>query len=278
MTVLQTMWGKAVAVRIRARRVFVLGTVLASLLLVALPRAHALDPDRRISQYAHTAWRVRDGAFAGAPSAITQTTDGYVWIGTRGGLVRFDGVRFVPWLPPAGKQLLSPNISALLGARDGSLWIGTDAGLSRWKDGDLINYSDPMGSINDIQEDRNGTLWVSRAQLDDDKGSLCEVVGTKLRCHGKSEGVPPLDDGPLLCDAWGNVWIGGSSMLTRWKPDSSRTYPIKGLESGGDFRGVQALASAPDGSLMVGMTRSGPTLGLQQLVDGVSGSLLSHGD
>ena len=75
----------------------------------------------------------------------------------------------------------------------------------------------------------------------------------------------------LSYDARGNLWIGGSSMLTRWKPDSSssRTYPIKGLESGGDFRGVEALASAPDGSLMVGMTRPGPTLGLQEFVDGV---------
>lgn len=43
-----------------------------------------LDQDRRISQYAHTAWRVRDGAFAGTPDAITRTTDGYVWIGTNG--------------------------------------------------------------------------------------------------------------------------------------------------------------------------------------------------
>jgi PAS domain S-box-containing protein len=239
------------------------------MLLSGLPPALALDPDRRISQYAHTAWRVRDGAFAGTPDAITQTTDGYVWIGTTGGLVRFDGVRFVPWLPSAGKQLLSSNISALLGARDGSLWIGTDAGLSRWKDGDLVNYSDPTGFINDIQEARNGPLWVSRAQLDDDKGSLCEVVGTKLRCHGNSEGVPPLSGGPLLCDVRGNVWIGGSSTLTSWKPGSSSTYAIKSLESGGDFSGVQALANAPDGSLMVGMTRPGPTLGLQQLVDGV---------
>jgi PAS domain S-box-containing protein len=263
------MWGKAVIVRIRPRRVFVLGTALASLLLVALPRALALDPDRRISQYAHTAWRVRDGALAGAPYAVTQTTDGYLWIGTIGGLVRFDGVRFVPWLPPAGKQLPSSNISALLGARDGSLWIGTDAGLSRWKGGDLINYLDPEGLINDIQEDRNGTLWISRTNLNDDKGSLCEVAGTKLRCHGKSEGVPPLAGGPLLCDVRGNVWIGGSSMLTRWKPGSSTRYAIKGLESGGDFPGVQALASAPAGSLMVGMTRSGPTLGLQEFVDGV---------
>jgi hypothetical protein len=54
------MWSRAVVVRIRARRVFVLGTAVAGLLLVALPRALALDPDRRISQYAHTAWRVRD--------------------------------------------------------------------------------------------------------------------------------------------------------------------------------------------------------------------------
>jgi hypothetical protein len=73
MRVLQTMWGRAV--QIRARRAFALGTVLASLLLVALPRALALDPGRRISQHAHTAWRVHDGAFAGAPTAITQTTE-----------------------------------------------------------------------------------------------------------------------------------------------------------------------------------------------------------
>jgi ligand-binding sensor domain-containing protein len=117
-----------VIVRIRARRVFVLGTAVASLLLIALPRAQALDPDRRISQYAHTAWRVRDGAFAGAPSAITQTTDGYVWIGTFAGLLRFDGVRFVPFIPPAGKHLPNPAVISLLGATDGSLWIGTAAG------------------------------------------------------------------------------------------------------------------------------------------------------
>jgi ligand-binding sensor domain-containing protein len=247
------------------------------LFLLAANSVRAVDPNSHLSQYAHTAWRTRDGVFIGTTNTLSETLDGYLWIGTTGGLIRFDGVRFVPWSAPAGKRLLSSDISSLLGARDGSLWIGTHAGLSRWKDGDLINYPDPMGLINDIQEDRNGTIWVSRANLDDDKGSLCEVVGTKLRCHGKSDGVPPLDDGPLLCDAWGNVWIGGSSMLTRWKPDSFRTYAIKGLESGGDFPGVQALANAPDGSLIVGMTRSGPTLGLQQFVDGVWKPFVARG-
>jgi hypothetical protein len=61
-TVLQTTWQKAVVVRIRARRVFVLDAVLANLSLVALPRTLGLDPDRRISQYghpcvAHPEWR-----------------------------------------------------------------------------------------------------------------------------------------------------------------------------------------------------------------------------
>jgi len=247
-------------------------------LFFAASSVWAVDPNSRLSQYSHTAWRTRDGVFSGTTTGnISQTTDGYLWIGTTGGLVRFDGIRFVLWSPPAGERLLSSNISALLGARDGSLWIGTHSGLSRWKDGDLINYPDPNGLIVDIQEDSNGTIWVSRSQLDDEKGSLCEVADTKLRCHGKSDGVPPLNDGPLLCDARGNVWIGGSSMLTRWKPGSSSTYAIKGLESGGDFPGVQALANGPDGSLMVGMTRPGATLGLQQLVDGVWKPFVARG-
>src|ERR1700678_1868493 len=88
--------------------------------LLACPPAFAVDPDRRISQYAHTAWRVRDGVFAGAPTAITQTTDGYVWIGTLGGLLRFDGVRFVRWTPPAGDHLPATAVISLLGAADGS--------------------------------------------------------------------------------------------------------------------------------------------------------------
>ena len=56
-----------------------------------------LIPTGRISQYAHSAWRMQDGPFGSAPNTITQTTDGYVWIGTMSGISRFDGVRFVSW-------------------------------------------------------------------------------------------------------------------------------------------------------------------------------------
>src|SRR5260370_42493395 len=118
------------------------------LLLVGVNPANALDPERRISQYAHTAWRIEDGVFSGSPHAITQTTDGYLWIGTEAGLVRFDGVRFFRWTTPDGKPLFSASIYSLLGARDGSLWIGNGISLSRVKNGEVFNYREPLGRIN----------------------------------------------------------------------------------------------------------------------------------
>ena len=65
------------------------------LLFLAPSSAWAVDPARHISQYAHSAWRTQDAVFNGSPVVITQTTDGYLWIGTNVGLLRFDGVRNV---------------------------------------------------------------------------------------------------------------------------------------------------------------------------------------
>ncbi len=62
-------------------------------------RAYGLDPDRAMSQYTHDYWNVGQG-FAGGPVyAIAQTKDGYLWLGTEMGLVRFDGSRFVFFHP-----------------------------------------------------------------------------------------------------------------------------------------------------------------------------------
>src|SRR5271155_3148488 len=111
--------------------------ILAVVALILCSSGLALAPDRRISQYAHTAWRIQDGFFSGTPQAITQTADGYLWIGTEAGLVRFDGISFVPWTPPNGEALPSSRIHSLLGTSDGSLWIGTARGLARWSEGEL---------------------------------------------------------------------------------------------------------------------------------------------
>ena len=69
--------------------------------------AATLDSIRRISQYGHRKWRIQDAYFPGLPQDIAQTKDGYLWIGTDAGLVRFDGVRFVPWDSPNDEQLPS---------------------------------------------------------------------------------------------------------------------------------------------------------------------------
>jgi ligand-binding sensor domain-containing protein len=152
------------------------------LVILAAPPVWAVDPSRHISQYAHTAWRIQDGFFGALPRAITQTRHGYVWIGTENGLVRFDGVRFVAWTPPAGAQLPSPTVVSLLGARDGSLWIGTIAGLSRWKDGQLVTYPG-RAWITSIIEDRGGRVWLTRFPFATPvDGALCEAAAAGLRC------------------------------------------------------------------------------------------------
>ena len=125
----------------------------------------ALDPGRRISQYSHTAWRIQEGVFSGAPRAITQTQDGYLWIGGRGGLLRFDGVRFVPWTSPDGKHLPSSDISSLLAARDGSLWIGMEGGLSHWDKQHLTYYLITPERINSIAIFNNGIDAFRRDQI-----------------------------------------------------------------------------------------------------------------
>src|SRR5215468_7185437 len=121
-----------VGIERRTARHFLALAVVLAMLLAVLSSAFALDPSLDISQYAHTAWKVRDGFAKGEITAIAQTPDGYLWLGTEFGLLRFDGVRAVPWQPPRGEQLPSGFIFRLLGARDGTLWIGTLKGLASW--------------------------------------------------------------------------------------------------------------------------------------------------
>ena len=131
-----------------------------SIALICSARSFALDPSLDVSQYAHTAWKVREGFTKGTIFSIAQTPDGYLWLGTEFGLVRFDGVQAVPWQPPNGEQLPSNFIQDLLVARDGTLWIGTEKGLASWKDGKLTQYPEVAGyRIYSLLQDAEGTIW-----------------------------------------------------------------------------------------------------------------------
>ena len=213
--------------------------IFCVLLLVVLTiSGSAVNPDKRITQYAHTAWRVRDGIFNGAPNAITQTTDGYIWIGTLGGLVRFDGLRFVPWSPPDGQSLFaSKSIFSLLPAKDGSLWIGTGTNLAHLKDGVVTNYTDALGRINSIVEDRDGSIWYTRSRVNDTKGPLCRVIDANVRCLGSAEGISVPYAEPLATDSDGNIFP--DEIYAAPKSWVERAYPklihFNRLPKGGHF-------------------------------------------
>src|ERR1700722_16800104 len=113
--------------------------VALGILLACCRCAFALDPSLDINQYAHTAWKIRDGFARGHIASIDQTPDGYLWLGTEFGLLRFDGVRAVPWQPLQNQHLPPGTIFSLLAARDGTLWIG-GKGLASWKDGKLTQF------------------------------------------------------------------------------------------------------------------------------------------
>src|SRR6266516_3854523 len=109
--------------RAHSRGHFIAPGVLACLLLASCPWAFALDPALDISQYAHTSWKIREGFSKGTITVIAQTPDGYLWLGTEFGLLRFDGVRNVPFFlndaPPPPLYTLSlhdalPALSASL--------------------------------------------------------------------------------------------------------------------------------------------------------------------
>lgn len=226
--------------------------------------ANALDPGTRISQYAHTAWRVQDGAFSGAPNAIAQTSDGYLWIGTDGGLVRFDGVRFVSWSSPNGKHLSDPRVDSLLGARDGTLWIGTFAGPVHWTGENLIEFPKTGGRINSFIEDHDGAVWMTRSRVHDGSGPLCRAISNVITCYANHDGISVPYAGPLAMDKDGYIWMGSPSVLSRWKPGSFVAYMPQKLEKAENLTGVNGLAIMPDSSLWVGIQRAGPGLGLER--------------
>ena len=178
--------------RAAARHARAAASLLASpcilLSFLSVSPVWAVDPNRHISQYAHYSWSIQDGHLPGAASALAQTGDGYLWIGTSAGLVRFDGIRFVAWHAP-GEPLsfATSEITALLAARDGTLWIAARTSpvrqiLSHWTGRQLVNIPVESTGIWSIAESRSGAVWIPRP--------FCQVMGVDVKCHTRPDGTP----------------------------------------------------------------------------------------
>lgn len=123
------------------------------------PGTYALDRDRSITQFYHTAWTAKDGA-PSQINAIAQTTDGCLWFGSERGLFQFDGVQFKLYEPPAGVRFPSNSINSLMATPDGGLWISFNPwGLGFLKEARFDLYAQPQFELASFVQDLDGRIW-----------------------------------------------------------------------------------------------------------------------
>ena len=156
--------------------------------------------------YMSRSWGVEDGLPHNSVLALAQTPDGFLWIGTRGGLARFDGSRFVDMADDTFPELKKHSVTALQVTRDGSLWIGTESqGLLRFKDGRFIRLAPqsgftPMGML-DLEETRDGSLWVST------KEGLFRGRDQQFTRFTEKDGLTFAVTRGVLEDRHGHLWV-----------------------------------------------------------------------
>src|SRR5580658_8557395 len=126
-------------------------TWLCAFCLLLAVRLDAVSRRDLPDGYTRRVWQTQDGLPENTVQAFAQTPDHYLWIGTSGGLVRFDGARFVVYDRDNTPEMHDNSIFCLAVASDGSLWAGTDgAGLLRYKNGRFRSYRYAEGLTNEF--------------------------------------------------------------------------------------------------------------------------------
>jgi ligand-binding sensor domain-containing protein/tRNA A-37 threonylcarbamoyl transferase component Bud32 len=166
----------------------------------------ALDPDRAVTQYVIDLWNIDKGLPDTYITDIVQSRDGYLWLTTYSGLVRFDGVRFKSFDSSVSAEIPSAQCNALLTSRDGTLWIGTySKGLLAYKNGKFRRYTSKDGlsdeRIVEIYEDRSGNLWLGTPT------GVMRMKNNEFTSFGSKEGLPA-HIWSIYEDHTGTLWAG----------------------------------------------------------------------
>ncbi|HEV8484533.1 MAG TPA: two-component regulator propeller domain-containing protein [Blastocatellia bacterium] len=169
--------------------------------------ALALDSAGTITQYIHEVWQTDQGLPQNSVVAIVQSRDGYLWLATQEGLVRFDGIRFSVFDKRSNPEIKENNIQALLEDHDGNLWFGTEGGgLGRFKDGSFTIFTSKDGLadgiVDAIFEDRKGSLWVGTL------GGLSRFADGQFTTYSTKDGLASNSVLSICEDRQGNLWIG----------------------------------------------------------------------
>ncbi len=237
--------------------------------------AHALDPNKPITQYVHTAWRYSDHTAPDPMYAIGQTSDGFLWF-VSADLYRFDGVRFLQrGVPGGGMSFEDPTnvfgqILNVYGDHAGGLWVLGVHGIVRLKDGVVTSHFDLEGIGNGkIIENSDGSIWVTRGSPKVSDSPLCHITERGIRCFGKADGIPIAPLNSILPDGKGGFWLGGQTTLVHWHSGISETYPIQALKANVGQTGIGSMARGPDGSFWLGILAAGPGRGLGRFTNGI---------
>ncbi|MCP4216779.1 MAG: helix-turn-helix domain-containing protein [bacterium] len=214
----------------------------------------ALDPTKSVYFHQHQHWTIEDGLPMNSVLAITQTPDGYLWLGTEMGLVRFDGVHF-ELLNRDNTPAFTNNLVICLEVdRQGTLWIGTrGGGVIRYKNNRFDNISRKDGLAGD-------SVWVLEAAAD---GSIWIGTHKGLNRFGNGKlSTIPLPDAQanfyvkaLMEDRIGRMWVGtrgGGVCIVNKKGDGFEAY-CKGLQGAK----VSAILQDRDGTIWIATLESG---------------------
>jgi ligand-binding sensor domain-containing protein len=210
----------------------------ALLMLLAAAPVLCLDSNRSLTQYMHRIWQSPQGLPPATVRSIIQSRDGYVWLGTDRGLVRFDGVRFtvLPDLTAPGAE--EPRIRQIYQDPAGDFWIATaNAGLLRLRDRVVTRYL-PSNAVNCVVPDGHGGLWI------------CTDSGFARFNGGQIDKITSDSVAAACVRKDGSVWFGGAGgELSIWDGKKLSSYQLHSLPG---YATVQSLLAAKDDSLWIG--------------------------
>jgi ligand-binding sensor domain-containing protein len=218
--------------------------------LLSAPASFALDPGRTLDQYGLDTFQSKDGLPQNSVQAIVETPDGYLWLGTQEGLVRFDGQRFAVFDRVNTPALANNHVTALLPSPSG-LWVGTFGGdLVGWNGQPAsarpVALGPAVGGVLALASDREGRLWIATGS------GLFLKAGTRLDRYGTKQGLPSDQVRALLPDVDGTLWIGTARGLVKLRDGRTTVITEQDGLPGDD---VWALSRDSRGALWVGTSK-----------------------